>query len=360
MTSYEQSGVNIYEGDKASRIAYEAAKSTFSSRKGMIGEPVKDDGGFAGLLDMGDFYLVQGDDGVGTKSQVAEKIGKYDTLGYDLLAMVCDDAICVGAETISMTNTLDINKVDSEMMAELMKGLSQACKEQKIVIPGGEIAEVGKLVNGGVWNATAVGIVKKDRVITGENIKVGDSVISLYEGGFRSNGFSLVRYILENTLGENCYKEKSPFGRTWGEELLTPSTIYSSAVLGLVGRFSETPKIEVKGVVHITGGGIPGNVNRILKKTGFGVELDNLFAPSEMVREVQKMGDVSDDEAYKTWNMSNGMMLVVNKEDEQKVIDLLSENNVKAQVSGIVIPERKIRFVSKGVEKNGEWMEFEY
>lgn len=360
MTTYAQTGVNIDLGDEASRIAYAGAKSTFSSRKGMIGEPVQDDGGFAGLLDMGDFYLVQGDDGVGTKSQVAENIGKYDTLGFDLLAMVCDDAVCVGAETISMTNTLDINKVDPEMMRELMNGLSEACRQQKIVIPGGEIAELGALVNGGVWNATAVGIVKKDRVVTGESIKEGDTVIALYEAGFRSNGFSLVRYIVENSLGKDGYKQTSPWGKTWGEQLLTPSTIYSSAVLKLLGRFHETPAVNVKGIVHITGGGIPGNVNRVLKKTGLGVAFDNLFELSPMVHEVQKMGNVADEEAYQAWNMCNGMVLVVSPEDAVKTFGILSENGIRAQIAGKIIPERKIKFISKGVEKYGEWLSFDY
>ena len=360
MSTYAEAGVNIAQGDKASRIAYEGAKSTFSSRKGMIGQPVEDDGGFAGLLDMGNFYLVQGDDGVGTKSQVAEAIGKFDTLGFDLLAMVCDDTVCVGAETISMTNTLDINKVDSEMMRELMSGLSEACRQQKIVIPGGEIAELGALVNGGVWNATAVGIVKKDRVITGANIQVGDAVISLFEPGFRSNGFSLVRHIMEKNLGKDAYQQTSPFGKSWGEALLVPSTIYSKAVLALIGRFHESPKVTVKGIVHITGGGIPGNMNRILKKTGFGVALDNLFDLSDLVKSVQTMGDVADEEAYRAWNMCNGMMLVVAQKDVEQTINILAENDVKSQVSGKIIPERKIKFISKGVQKHGQWLEFDY
>jgi len=109
MATYEESGVNIKMGDKCSGIAYQAAKRTFPGRLGMVGEPLIDEGGFSGALDMGDYYLVQNDDGVGSKIQIAEMIGKYDTLGYDLIAMVSDDAVCVGAETISVTNTLDVN-----------------------------------------------------------------------------------------------------------------------------------------------------------------------------------------------------------------------------------------------------------
>lgn len=152
MATYEESGVNIEKGDKCSAIAYAAAKETFVGRKGLIGEPVLEEGGFTGALDMGDYYLVQNDDGVGTKIIIAEQINKLDTLGYDLLAMVADDAVCVGAEPISVTNTLDVNKADEEKVRALMTGLKKAALEHKIVIPGGEIAELGALVTGYVWN----------------------------------------------------------------------------------------------------------------------------------------------------------------------------------------------------------------
>ncbi|MBT4937477.1 phosphoribosylformylglycinamidine cyclo-ligase [Candidatus Peregrinibacteria bacterium] len=353
MSTYQQSGVNIEEGDKASAIAYGAAKATFPSRVGMIGEPVKDDGGFAGLLDMGDFYLVQGDDGVGTKIQLAEEMNIFDTLGYDLLAMVVDDAICVGAEVISITNTLDTNKVDSKVINELMKGLQNACIEQKVVIPGGEIAELGKCCNGNIWNATAVGVVKKDKVITGKDIQVGDKVISLYESGFRSNGFSLVRYILANASEAerlNLLKH----------DVLTPSTIYHLPLLDLIGRFSEERKVNVKAIAHITGGGIPGNVNRVLKKSGLGVHLNNLFEPSMMMKDFQRVGDVSDEESYKTWNMGNAMMLVVSDSEVDESLSLLSKSGIQAQVAGEIIPEKIIRFESKGIENSGEILEFGY
>jgi phosphoribosylformylglycinamidine cyclo-ligase len=345
MADYKEAGVDIEAGDNASKIAYSFAKSTFASRKGMMAEPVIDDGSFAGLIDMGDFYLVQGDDGVGTKMEIAEKIGKFDTMGQDLLAMVCDDAICLGTETISMTNTLDTNKVDAKIIHDLMQGLAKACIEQKIVIPGGEIAEVGNSVNGNIWNATAVGILEKNKVITGENIKIGDKIIALKEEGFRSNGFSLVRYIIEQKFGKNGYSEQSPFGKSWGEILLQPSQIYSAELLNILGRFGEKRKIEVKGISHITGGGIGGNFNRILKKTNLGASFDNLFAPSEMVKEIQKMGEVSEKEAYKTWNMGNGMMLVVAPEDAEKTLEMLT---IDAEIVGEIIAEPKIILYSKG------------
>ncbi|MDA3812769.1 MAG: phosphoribosylformylglycinamidine cyclo-ligase [Candidatus Cloacimonetes bacterium] len=347
MTDYKKAGVDISMGDRASKIAYDFARSTFSSRKKMIGEPVNDEGSFAGMLDMGDFYIVQGDDGVGTKMEVAERIGKFDTLGYDLLAMVADDVICLGAETISISNTIDTNKVDPNIIHALMKGLANACVEQKVVIPGGEIAEVGKSVNSHIWNATAVGILEKEKIITGREIEQGDKIIALQEKGFRSNGFSLVRYILEKEFDENVYNKPSPFGKSWGEMILKPSKIYSSTLLDVLGRFGGRRKFNIKGIAHITGGGIPGNFNRILKQTGLGADLNNLFSPSAMVKEIQRIGNVSEAEAYKTWNMGNGMMIVVDKEDADAVINALS---VEAKIVGSVIKDKTIIINSKGAD----------
>lgn len=421
MTTYKDSGVDIEAWDKASAIAYAGAKATFSSRKWMIWEPVEDDWAFAWMLDFWDFYLVQGDDWVWTKVQIAEKINKYDTLGFDLLAMVCDDCICLWAETISITNTLDTNKVDAKIMTQLMDWLSKACIEQKIVIPGWEIAEVWKLVNWNVWNATAVWIVSKNSVISWKNIKVWNKIISLYEEGFRSNWFSLIRYILEKKFWKDVYSQKSSFSeKTWWEELLIPSKIYSWAVLDLIWRFKsgwiiwesvdfanwifnkiktkkdqnsqnsvekkeekknwknifswktiedakwffnkikENDEIKINWIVHITGWWISWNINRILKRTWFWADLKNLWEPSKIISEIQKLWNVSDDEAYKSWNMSNWMMLFVEEKYCEKIISSLEKNWIKAKISWEVISEKIIKFVSKWVEKNWETLEYNY
>ncbi|HHE38680.1 MAG TPA: phosphoribosylformylglycinamidine cyclo-ligase [Candidatus Cloacimonetes bacterium] len=343
--NYKNAGVDIEAGDNASKIAYQYAKSTFSTRKGKIGEPVIAEGSYAGLIDMGNFYLVQCDDGVGTKIEIAEKIGKFDTLGFDLLAMVADDAICLGAETISISNTIDTNKVDAFVIEDLMKGLSKACIEQKVIIPGGEIAELGKSVNGNIWNATAIGVLEKDKVIDGSEIQVGDKIIALKENGFRSNGFSLVRYILENNYGKEVYSQTSPFVENWGKILLEPSQIYSSELLKILGRFGDSRKVNIKGISHITGGGIAGNFRRILKDKKLGANFYDLFEPAEMVKEIQKIGKVTETEAYKTWNMGNGMMLVVSPENTEKVLEIL---NIEAKIAGEITNSGIIEIQTKG------------
>ena len=231
MTTYKDSGVDVELGDDCSAIAYQTAVATFAGRKGMIGEPVSDEGGFTGMMDMGNFYLIQNDDGVGTKIEVAERMRKFDTMGYDLIAMVADDGICVGAEIFSITNTLDSPSLDKEMVEGLMAGLKKAALEQKIVIPGGELAELGDALNGAVWNATAVGIVKKNKVITGADIQEGDAILTLKSDGIRSNGLSLIRMILKNQFGDDWVHQDYGDGKTWGEVILTPSKIDRKSVV---------------------------------------------------------------------------------------------------------------------------------
>lgn len=352
MATYEESGVNISLGDKCSEIAYNKAKETFASRRGMIGAPKIDDGGFTGMLDMGDFYLVQNDDGIGTKMIIADLCEKYDTMGYDLLAMVVDDAICVGAEVISVTNTLDVNQVDAEVSEELMEGLKRAAIQQKVVIPGGEIAELSSMINGNVWNSTAVGVVKKDKVIDGSKIAAGDIVIGLSSQGFRSNGYSLIRHILKEAFGENWHQEKYDESITWGKKMLTPSLIYHDFLLSLHGRFDEEASVKLKGLVHVTGGGLPGNLPRLVKKKGLGMKLDNLPAPHPEMLKLQELGKVTDDEAYKTWNMGVGMCVVVSREEAEKVLNTASEQGFKAQQIGEVVDEPGIQLTSQGFYKN--------
>jgi phosphoribosylformylglycinamidine cyclo-ligase len=340
---YAKAGVDIDAGDAASSLAGRYAATTFSSRNGMIGKPVKLPGGFAGAMDFGKFLIVTGDDGTGTKMEVAERMQKFDTIGSDLLAMVSDDAICLGAEVISITNTLDCRKVEKKVVGELLKSLAAACKKEKILISGGEIAEVGKAVNGLVWNATAIGIVAKNRIIDGSKIKAGDVIISLRESGLRSNGFSLARYILKNRFGENWHKQIFR-GKPWGEWLLTPSQVYHSAILSLVGRYGEKGKLEVKGIAHITGGGVEGNLPRIFREKKLGAALPHLWPATPWMEELIRLGKVSREEAREVWNLGNGMLIVVAKKDVVKTIQLLAKAKVAAKVAGEINASGKITF----------------
>ncbi|PKL36562.1 phosphoribosylformylglycinamidine cyclo-ligase [Candidatus Peregrinibacteria bacterium HGW-Peregrinibacteria-1] len=335
MTTYRESGVNIELGDTCSQIAYNAAKATFPSREGLIGSAVIDDGGFAGLIDMGDYYLVQNDDGVGTKILIAEHLQSYDTLGYDLLAMVADDAVCIGAETISISNTLDVDKVDPQKVTPLLNGLKEACIKHKVIIPGGEIAEMNNMVNGYIWNATAVGIVEKHKLITGKNIQSGDLIIGLKSAGFRANGFTLVRHILTNAFGPDWYHAPYDQNQNWGQAVLTPSIIYSSAILEMHGRFKKEPIVEIKGIAHITGGGIHGNLARTLKKTGLKADLHTLPKPHPIMEKLIEIGKVPLQDAYNTWNMGIGMILIAN--DFDKISEICTKHQIQSQIIGKIV-----------------------
>lgn len=331
MTTYEDAGVNIAQGDKASAIAYTHAKSTFSGRSGRIGEPVIDDGGFAGMLDMGDYYLLQADDSTGSKIDIALETGIVDTIGQDLLCMVCDDIVCTGAEVISVSNTMDLPTIEPKLVDQMMQGHARACLGEQIVIPGGEVAEVPGAVTRGVWSATAVGILEKDKVIDPGTIQAGDAIIALQSDGLRCNGYSLVRKILSDTKG-NTWTDNSELLK----EILTPSKIYHSAVLKLVGRYQEQRMIEVKGIAHITGGGIAGNLARVLKKSGCGAVLDALFEPHEIIEKLIEWGSVPIPDAYATWNMGNGMLIVVHQKDAENTLSILEEENISAKIAGAV------------------------
>lgn len=333
MMTYKKAGVDRNLGDWCSGIAYHEAKKTFAGRKGMIGEPLQMDGGFTGALDMGKFLLVQNEDGVGTKIEVAQRLGRFDTLGYDLVAMVADDAICVGAEVISLTNTIDTSALSKKVVEGLMKGLSKACLEQKIVVPGGEIAELKGRVNGYTWNATAVGIVDKKKFIDGRNIKPGDEIIGIESPNFRSNGFTLLRAILTKKYGKNWHL-KTFHGKRWGDIALAPSLVYHAGMLSLIGRFGERPRMKVKGIAHITGGGLPGNAPRMFGKKSLGVLLDKLPMSPPAMLELQRLGNVSDHEAYETWNMGIGMVFIA--ENTQRALQFLKKAGFKTSVVGKV------------------------
>jgi phosphoribosylformylglycinamidine cyclo-ligase len=355
MTNYQTAGVNIAEGDKASRLAYAHAKNTFSSRQNLIAQPCKGDDGYAGLIDMGDYFLVQNSDGVGTKSIVAQQINKFDTLGYDLLAMVVDDAVCMGAETFSMNNILDTRKVSVEIINKLMGGLSEACTEQKVLLTGGEIAELGDEVKNFTWNASSVGIVEKDKVITGKDIKTGDIVIGLKSVGFRSNGLTLVRKILQDKFGENWAEEifSQENNQTWGNLVLTPSLIYADFLLEIIGRYGKEEQMKIKGLCHITGGGL-GNLHRILPKD-CGIFLDNLPTPHQGMLKLQELGNVADEEVYKVWNMGLGMAVVVSPDKVDKFLSLADEAHFSAQKIGEINDKAgQIEFISRGFHDEGK------
>ncbi|MCL4387122.1 MAG: AIR synthase-related protein [Patescibacteria group bacterium] len=365
--SYKDSGVNIELGNDASKVLYEAAKKTWENRKGKIGEVASPFDDFSGVRVIDVSKLPEGSlmclgfDGVGTKVEIAERLEKHNTVAYDLFAMVCDDAVIRGGEPAVLGSVLDINSLESgdkshiELIKQLAFGYINAAKEAGVAVINGEMAELGARVSGfGAfnynWCAGLLWFAKKERLFTGKEIKVGDQIVALKEKGFRSNGLSLVRKILKDNYSDNWHKKEFN-GKNLAELVLEPSKIYSKAICQMNGGFLDEPKAEIHGVAHITGGGIPGKLGRVLKPSGLGARLDNLFKPCELMLHLQKLGGVPDEEAYKTWNMGQGMLVVT--PEPEKVIEIVKSFNIEAQIAGEITAEKGIEVISRGFFQKG-------
>ena len=367
---YKSSGVNIELGDDASKILYESAKLTWKNRKGKLGEVEEIFSDFSGLraINVGglpeDTYTNINFDGVGTKMELAERIEKHDTVAYDLFAMVCDDAVVRGAEPVIVGSILDVKSLGKDdksyinFLKQLAVGYVNAANDANVAIVNGEIAELGARVNGYGdfnynWGAGVVWFARKSRMFTGYEIKEKDKIVGLKENGFRSNGLSLVRRIMKVAHGEEWHKEKIN-GKNLAEMALHPSKIYCSAVCDMFGGFNDKAKTEIHGVAHITGGGVPGKLGRVLKPSKLGAYIDNAFEPCDLMLYCQQKGNVADDEAYRTWNMGQGMIVITPFPED--VISIAEQHGIKGKVIGEVVKEPGIIIKNKGLnsDKNKE------
>ncbi|MCP4443023.1 MAG: phosphoribosylformylglycinamidine cyclo-ligase [Aureispira sp.] len=338
MANQTNSGLDIDLGNLCSKDAFGWAKSTFQNRQGKAGETaLKVDGAFSNMLSFGKQRIGIASDGIGTKIELAERTGIYDTLGFDLVAMVADDLATAGFEPVSISNIIDVDVLNRETINGLMKGLTEACNFSGMSISGGEIAELGNRICGygdGMhfnWCSTAIGTLPDalESPIDGSQVKADQTVITLQSRGFRSNGFSMVRRIMQAQFGDNWHKEKYNTSSTWGEILLSPSIIYTPFINSLI----EAGVIP-SGIAHITGGGIFDNFERVLKTNKLGTVLNNLFEPLEVMQDLIKLGNVDAEKAYLYWNMGNGMLMVVNDSEVDLVLETAKTLNYNAQVAG--------------------------
>lgn len=359
--TYEDAGVDVSEGDRCSAIAYETCKRTYANRDGRFGTPAEFEGGFAGPVQvdapLDDAFLVKNSDGVGSKVLVAQRLDRHDTIAHDLVAMNVDDTVTVGAEPFVGTNSLDVAAADAGLVEELMQGLEAACDAAGLAMVGGEIAELGEQVTGHgrpyVWNADVLGVVEADAIIDGSAVAAGDAVVAVRSNGIRSNGLTLARSICRDAAGGEWHEEQMNDALTWGETLLKPSTICCDALLDLVGRYGEDGRGTVTGMAHVTGGGIT-NVQRVLAD-GQGAVLDDLFPPQEEFLALQEHGPVSDEEAYRTWNM--GQCFLLTTPEPGTAVDVLGENGLEAKQVGQVTDGDGVTVESRG--KEGETLQFE-
>ncbi|KAJ4838645.1 Phosphoribosylformylglycinamidine cyclo-ligase, chloroplastic [Turnera subulata] len=273
-------------------------------------------GGFGGLYPLGDSYLVAGTDGVGTKLKLAFETGIHDTIGIDLVAMSVNDIVTSGAKPLFFLDYFATSRLDVDLAEKVIKGIVDGCKQSDCALLGGETAEMPDFYAEGEYDLSgfAVGIVKKDSVINGENIVAGDILIGLPSTGVHSNGFSLVRRVLARS-GLSLKDQLPGGGVTLGEALMAPTVIYVKQVLDLISKGG------VKGIAHITGGGFTDNIPRVLPK-GLGVSIyKNSWEVLPVFKWIQETGSVDDAEMRRTFNMGIGMVLVVTKEAAQKILE---------------------------------------
>jgi len=317
--TYAKSGVDI---EKEERAIKGLLSSITSKRKG-IGKPLG--GHYAGMIEFGEYALVLCTDGVGSKVKIASKLRKWDTVGIDCIAMNVNDAICVGAEPLAFVDYLAIDDPKPEVTKEIGKGLETGAKQSNISIIGGETASLPEVVNGFDLAGTCLAYVKRDEIVTGEAISPSDVIIGLASSGIHSNGYTLVRKVIENN--DLSYSDTFPDrfypGKTVGEVLLTPTQIYVKEILALF------KKVKAHGLAHITGGGLR-NLPRLNKNVKFVIE--DPIKPQPIFAFIQKYGNIDDEEMYQTFNMGMGFAVIVSEKDVGKttaILEKYSDSKVK-------------------------------
>lgn len=333
--SYKEAGVDVTAGYKSVELMKKYVQSTY------IPGVESDLGGFGGLFapdikDMKKPILVSGTDGVGTKLKLAFLMDKHDTIGQDCVAMCVNDIVCCGARPLFFLDYMSLWKNIPEMVATIVKGVTDGCKMAGCALVGGETAEMPGLYSENEYDLAgfSVGIVDQEKMINSENIEVGDVVIGLASSGVHSNGFSLVRKIF-NVNEENLKEYRKELGKTLGEALIEPTKIYVKPVLKLLEQ------VNVKGISHITGGGFYENMPRMLnEKVALNINKDSYEVPA-IFKLIQKEGNIPLRDMYNTFNMGIGMAIIVPKAELEKALEILKEAGETAYVIGEVVEGNK-------------------
>jgi phosphoribosylformylglycinamidine cyclo-ligase len=349
--AYRASGVDVQAGELAVELMRGAVEAT--RRPEVIGEL----GGFASAMalppGMREPVLVSSTDGVGTKTAIAMALGRYDTIGHDLVAMCADDLVCAGAEPLFFLDYVAVGRVVPERVAEIVASIADGCSLAGCSLIGGETAEHPGLMEPDEFDLAGfcVGVVERDRMLDGKSARAGDALVGIASSGLHSNGFSLIRRIVADqglTLGEGYADlvkrilgpetppEPETAGLSLGGVLLTPTRIYSQAILRLRRRLSEAGS-DLRGVAHITGGGLPGNVPRVLPE-GLGARLHPGEWPMPSVmRVLGALGGLSEAEIRSTFNGGLGMVVVVPPDAVEHTVRSLEDDGLEAWQVGAVV-----------------------
>jgi len=333
--TYRDAGVDIDTGNNFVKKIKPLIERT------LRGEVISDIGGFGGLFELSKNkykkpILVSGTDGVGTKLILAQQLNDHSTIGIDLVAMCTNDVLVQGAEPLFFLDYFACGKLDIKTAAIVVKGISDGCLQAGIALIGGETAEMPDMYNGDDYDLAGfcVGVVDKENLIDGNNISTGDIIVGLSSSGPHSNGFSLIRKILE--IGDKPIINGQPIEKL----LLSPTRIYVKPIMQLI------KKVKIKGLAHITGGGITENIPRILKNT-IQAEINiNSWKQGPIFDWLSIAGKISPDEMRKTFNCGVGMVVIVDQSDLNSTLDILNKaDEVAWKLGEITSGKGKVKYV---------------
>ena len=326
--SYRDAGVDIDAGNSLIERIKPFTKAT--QRAGVLGGL----GGFGALFELPlerykNPVLVSGTDGVGTKLKLALMIGKHDTIGIDLVAMCSNDLIVAGAEPLFFLDYYATGKLDLETATAVIKGISEGCIQSGCALTGGETAEMPGMYEGEDYDLAGfcVGIVEKDQIIDGSKVKAGDVLLGLASSGAHSNGYSLIRKVIE-VSGADLNSEFD--GATLGERLLEPTRIYVKSILALHNE------IDIHSLSHITGGGLLENLPRVMPDNTCAKIDGNSWSRPEIFNWLQEQGNIAATEMYRTFNCGIGMVVIVAPEDKEKTTKLLQQHGETVFSLGVI------------------------
>ena len=337
---YKSAGVNIDAGNEAVERIKDGVKSTFTSNV-LTGL-----GSFGSLYDLKPILenyenpvMVQSIDGVGTKTIIARKMGKFDTIGIDLLSAAANDILVMGAQPLTFLDYIANDKLNPETVEEIVSGMVKACRETGVSLVGGETAEMPDTYLSGEHDLVGVitGVVEKEKIITGENIKPGDVVLGLPSNGLHTNGYSFARKLFFEIGGYDVNDTIPELEKSVGLTLLEPHINYTNHVFTALDS-----GIDVKGIAHITGGGLVENIPRILPD-GCGVDIKKGSWPILPVFDVmQSLGNVDEDEMYRAFNMGIGMVFIVSPNNVGSAKNVLKDLTEVYEIGSVVSGESKV------------------
>lgn len=333
MLTYRASGVDINEGNRAVNLIKDKIKGTYD--KNVIG----DLGNFSGLYSLKDFInmdepvLLSSTDGVGTKLKLAQMMDIHNTVGIDLVAMCVNDLICQGAKPLFFLDYIATGKLIPEKIDDIVSGIVEGCKMAECALIGGETAEMPGMYSEDDYDLAgfSVGIADKSKIISGQDVNSGDTLIGISSSGIHSNGYSFIRKIFLEEYKYELTDYIEELEMTLGEALLIPTKIYVKLVMDLIKKY------ELKAIAHITGGGVIENIPRVIPN-GLGIDIEkNSWEKPAIFKMIEKFNAIDEVELHKSFNMGIGLAIVVDSDKAEEIVSYLNESEKQAYIIGKVV-----------------------